>query len=54
MKDKYASDYKEWNYCIEGVDIDGFKIRMIISFRDLEMLIITVIRLGDHYERENS
>lgn len=46
IKDKYIDGYQDWNYCIEGYDLDGDKkIRIIISF-DIElMLIVTVIRL---------
>ena len=43
-KDKYEQGQKDWNYCIEGPDIDGKKIRIIVSFNEELMLIITVIR----------
>jgi len=44
-KDSYIKGHQDWNYCIEGVDLDGEKIRIIISFNEELMLIITVIRL---------
>jgi len=46
-KDTYIADYLDWNYCIEGVDVDKQKIRIIISFDSVWMLIITVIRIND-------
>lgn len=45
IKDKYEQHYQDWNYCIEGMNLNGIKIRIILSFRDTNMLIITVIRL---------
>lgn len=45
IKDSYTEGHKDWNYCIEGSDDDENKIRIIISFDDNLMLIITVIRL---------
>jgi len=44
-KDKYEPGYEDWNYCIEGSNLDEIKIRIIVSFDDDNMLIITVIRL---------
>ena len=36
---------QEWKYCIEGHDIDGNKLRVIMTFTDDLMLIITVIKI---------
>jgi hypothetical protein len=36
---------EDWKYCIEGKDIDGKKVRIIITFSDNHMPIITVIRI---------
>jgi len=36
---------EDWKYCIEGKDIDGKKIRIIITFSDNYMPIITVINI---------
>jgi len=44
-KDIYIPNHHDWNYCIEGSDIDGKKIRIIVSFDNTLMLVITVIRL---------
>lgn len=46
IKDSYTAGYLDWNYCVEGLDLDGGKIRIIISLADDAMLIITVIRLS--------
>ncbi|HDV5785689.1 TPA: DUF4258 domain-containing protein [Legionella pneumophila] len=35
----------DWKYCIEGCDIDGKPLRVIITFTDDLMPIITVIRI---------
>jgi hypothetical protein len=42
-KDKYETGRSDWNYCIEGVNIDNKAIRIIISFEDGLMPIITVM-----------
>ena len=47
-KDKYDIKYEDWNYCLEGCNLDGVGIRVIVSFDDEYMLIITVIRLYQH------
>lgn len=48
-KDKYEDGYIDWNYCIEGLDLDEEKkIRIIISFdKESNLLVITAIRLND-------
>ena len=49
-KDIYTAGYLDWNYCIEGINLEGEKIRIIISFNDAMMLIITIIRIGQSGE----
>ena len=44
-KDEYTPGKTEWKYCLEGIDPDGSKIRIIITFDDPLLLVITVIRL---------
>ena len=44
-KDKYEEGYSDWNYCIEGYNSDDVKIRVIFSFDDEHMLVITIIRI---------
>jgi hypothetical protein len=43
----YTLVHHDWNYCIEGYDVDEQKIRIIISFDANLMLIITVMRIND-------
>lgn len=51
-KDSYTKGFIDWNYCIEGIDLDRKnKIRVIISFQEIfnesNLLVITVIRLSN-------
>lgn len=48
-KDTYTEGFVDWNYCIEGLDLDGKdKIRIIVSFeKESNLLIVTVIRLDN-------
>ena len=51
-KDSYESSYihnkpQDWKYCIEGKDIDERKVRIILTFTDDLMPIITVINLSE-------
>ena len=50
-KDSYESQYvyekpQDWKYCIEGKDIDGKDVRIILTFIDDFMPIITVIDIS--------
>lgn len=50
-KDSYDSDYiykkpQDWRYCIEGKDIDDKDVRIILTFDDDYMPIITVIDIS--------
>lgn len=50
-KDTFRENNKTWNYCIEGNDSNNEIIRIILSFDDNLMLIITVMWVGkDSYE----
>jgi hypothetical protein len=44
-RDEYKEEYRAWNYAIEGVTLQDEKTRVIISFDEDLMLIITVINL---------
>lgn len=49
-KDKYEfvtieEEAEDWKYCIEGNDIDQNKLRIIITFSNDWMPIITVIKI---------
>lgn len=47
-KDEYEDGFIDWKYCIEGLDLDEeTKIRIIISFDESNLLVITVIRLDN-------
>lgn len=50
VKDRYEKQYfneepQDWKYCIEGKDIDRRKYRIIITFTDNLMPIITVMNI---------
>ena len=50
-KDSYDCDYiyekpQDWRYCIEGKDIDDKDVRIILTFTDDYMPIITVIDIS--------
>lgn len=44
-KDIWDEKFKTWNYAIRGKTVDKENCRIIISFEDNGLLIITVIRL---------
>jgi len=44
-RDKYEEGQQDWNYCFEGYDIDENKIRIILSFKEEWLFIVTVIRI---------
>lgn len=46
-KDKFSDDFESWNYSIRGKSADGDNIRIILSFDENNMLIITVINLNE-------
>lgn len=44
-RDEYKVEFASWNYAIEGRTLQDEKIRVIISFDEDFMLIITVINI---------
>ena len=46
-KDKFDSNHEDWNYCIEGHNLDEKQIRIIFSFHQSLLLMITVIWLNE-------
>jgi hypothetical protein len=42
-KDKCETGALDWNYCIEGVDVNQKMIRVIVTFEENIMPIITVM-----------
>jgi len=45
-KDQYKEEWQAWNYAVRGISLQGDMIRVIISFENDGMLIITVINLS--------
>ena len=45
-KDQFDEIYDEWSYSIKGKTIDLKALRVVISFDEGDMLIITVIDLN--------
>lgn len=52
-KDQYQDRYKAWNYAIRGKTIDKRDVRVIVSFDENNMLIITAIELEQVYGTKN-
>jgi hypothetical protein len=46
-KDVFDPRYHAWNYAIRGKTIDGRHLRVVVSFEDNGLLIITAIALGE-------
>ena len=44
-KDKFDDIYNSWNYAIKGKTVDKKPLRIIVSFDENNMLIITAIEL---------
>ena len=45
LKDTWDDVFRAWNYAIKGTTVDQERCRVIVSFEDNGLLIITVIRL---------
>ncbi len=52
-KDQYQERFKAWNYAIRGRTIDKREVRVIVSFDENNMLIITAIELGAEHGKKN-
>lgn len=46
-KDFFSSEFNSWNYSIRGKTIDNDNVRIIVSFDQDDLLIITVINLDE-------
>jgi hypothetical protein len=44
-KDEFRQEYAVWNYSIRGVTIDKRNLRVVVSFDENNLLVVTVIRL---------
>lgn len=45
-KDKFEIAYSSWNYAVRGKTIDARELRIVVSFDENNMLIITAIDLS--------
>jgi len=45
-KDEYRPEYNAWNYAIRGRTVDRRDLRVVVSFDEDGMLIITTIEVG--------
>ena len=45
-KDEFKLEHNAWNYSVRGTTIDGRGLRIVVSFDENRMLVITVIRLA--------
>ena len=45
-KDEFKQEYQAWNYSVRGSTIDKRQVRIVVSFDENKMLVITVIRLA--------
>ena len=52
-KDQYQERYRAWNYAIRGRTIDKRDVRVVVSFDENNMLIITAIELGAEHGKKN-
>ena len=46
-KDSFNEGFEVWNYSIRGKSVDAEDIRVILSFDENKMLVITVINLDE-------
>jgi Domain of unknown function (DUF4258) len=46
-KDVFDAHYHAWNYAIWGKTVDGRQLRVVVSFENNDLLIITAIALGE-------
>lgn len=45
-KDRYEETFEEWNYAVRGKTPDGRDLRVIASFDEQDLIIITAIDLA--------
>ena len=49
-KDEFKEEFWQWNYSVRGKTVDKRSLRIAVTFDKTNMLIITVIDLGDRNE----
>ncbi len=52
-KEKYTEEYNDWNYCVEGLDDHGDRLRVVFSFSETNTVVITVIRINLKWWKNN-
>lgn len=45
-RDKYDPVHRAWNYALRGKTVDSRSLRVVVSFIESDLLIITAIDLG--------
>lgn len=45
-KDQFDETHQAWNYAVKGKTVDKRELRVVVSFDEVGMLIITAIDLG--------
>jgi len=53
-KDQYREEYESWNYAIRGATVDGRELRIVVSFEEDRLLIVTAIDLDKSHEEKKS
>lgn len=51
-RDYYQEGHPDWNYHIQGKTVDNQPVRMVVSFDENWLLIITVINLAEEEHEE--
>ena len=52
-KDQYQERYQAWNYAIRGRTVDKRDLRVVVSFDEDNMLVITAVDLGARHGKQN-
>lgn len=42
-RDRYEEEHKSWSYCFEGDSIEERSLRIIVTFEDPDLLVVTTI-----------
>lgn len=50
IRDRFDEDYQRWSYALEGKNLDGEKLRVIVILIE-KIGIVTVVLFGESYEK---
>ena len=50
-KDDFREEFDEWNYSIRGKTVDNRQLRIVVSFDENNLLVVTVIHLQERKRR---